>query len=187
LFLLVRHRTFTACYLVDTINRTEDDQPSALYPSLDLTRGELVVSASICYRSGSNFCAPSISPIIKDILLHNLVKSTLTSSSGLDTRTGRPGRLLLIVGIGAATSLFMMNVIARLTGHRIQAKKRATSPESGIHGIDTLPIELWSLVIEYVILDQLGDAQLLCKELLVILKNRHVCRQFLSPKHDVPS
>jgi hypothetical protein len=101
--------------------------------------------------------------------------------------SGRPGRLLLTIGIGAATGLVIMNVIARLTGHRRQAKKRAASPESRTHGINALPIELWSLVIEYMVLDQLGDAHLQCRELPIILKNRHVCRQFPSSKHKVPS
>jgi hypothetical protein len=48
-------------------------------------------------------------------------------------------------------------------------------PESLLSGIDALPIELWSLIIEYVVVQQLGDTRLQCFDLPDILDQRFVC------------
>jgi hypothetical protein len=50
-------------------------------------------------------------------------------------------------------------------------------PESLLSGIDALPIELWSLIIEYVVVQQLGDTRLQCFDLPDILDQRFVCRE----------
>jgi hypothetical protein len=76
--------------------------------------------------------------------------------------------------------MFAMNIIAKLKGKRREALRLSDIPKSSILGISALPVELWSLVIEHVVLQHLGDKRLQCRELPDILKSRLVCRQCTS-------
>jgi hypothetical protein len=75
-----------------------------------------------------------------------------------------------------------MNVVGKLKQRHRQVKKEIEAqkklsviPESPIKGIGGLPIELWSLVIEHMVVEQLGDSHLQCWEMFRILQSRLVC------------
>ncbi|CAO2651291.1 Nn.00g095880.m01.CDS01 [Neocucurbitaria sp. VM-36] len=51
-------------------------------------------------------------------------------------------------------------------------------PKSRLAGIHALPVELWSLIIDFVLVDKLGSSYLQCRELLDILEYRLVSRVF---------
>lgn len=77
-----------------------------------------------------------------------------------------------------------MNVIGKLKEQHRRAKKEhenlkklAVIPDSRINGIGGLPIELWSLVIEFMVTEELGDPRLQCWELPSVLESRLVCRK----------
>jgi hypothetical protein len=77
-----------------------------------------------------------------------------------------------------------MNVIGKLKEQHRRVKRENESlkklsviPDSRIKGISGLPIELWSLVIEFMVTDQLGDSRLPCWELPCVLDSRLVCRK----------
>jgi hypothetical protein len=77
-----------------------------------------------------------------------------------------------------------MNVVGKLKEQHRRAKRQHESlkklsviPDSRIKGIGGLPIELWSVVIEFMVTDQLGDPRLPCWELPNILESRLVCRE----------
>jgi hypothetical protein len=89
-----------------------------------------------------------------------------------------PERLLLTFGLGASTVAITMNVIAIFKTQLRRAAQLSSILGSHLPGISALPIELWSLIIEYVVVEQLGgDTRLQCLELPTILKIRLVCRQ----------
>jgi hypothetical protein len=87
-----------------------------------------------------------------------------------------------------------MNVIGKLKEQRRRGKRENESfkklpviPDSRVKGIGGLPVELWSLVIEFMVTDQLGDPRLPCSELSSVLDSRLVCRECytsFSPKSD---
>ncbi|KAF2829900.1 hypothetical protein CC86DRAFT_403238 [Ophiobolus disseminans] len=70
-----------------------------------------------------------------------------------------------------------MNIIKRLMEQRIQAKRRVI-PVSRLNGICALPVELWIMVIEHVVHEQLGDPRFPCYDLDKILRSRLVCHVF---------
>jgi hypothetical protein len=76
--------------------------------------------------------------------------------------------------------MFAMNVIGRFKEKRREASRLSDVPKSSILGFSALPVELWSLVIEHVVLQHLEEKRLQCRELPDILKSRLVCRQCTS-------
>jgi hypothetical protein len=81
-----------------------------------------------------------------------------------------------------------MNIIAKLKKRQRHAKRRAearaslSAPQtSRLDGISTLPVELWGMILDYVVVDDLGDSRRQCKDLYDILKRRLVCRECLNP------
>jgi hypothetical protein len=78
-----------------------------------------------------------------------------------------------------------MNIIRRLKEHRKHVKKEAvyqetllSIPESLLRGINTLPVELWSLIIEYTVVQQRAGPRLRYLYLPSTLEKRLVCREF---------
>jgi hypothetical protein len=86
---------------------------------------------------------------------------------------------MFTTSLSFAASAIVMNIFARLKAQRRRANQISTVPGSRINGMNALPRELWCLIIEYMVLEQLGDVRLQYQDLRVILKSRHVCRQFL--------
>lgn len=75
-----------------------------------------------------------------------------------------------------------MNIIRRFRdmkkGHTIGANAvLLLFPKTRLAGIDALPVELWSLIIEAFVVDKLGCPDLQCDELHNILNTRLVCRR----------
>lgn len=84
-----------------------------------------------------------------------------------------------------------MNIITRLKKRQrhTNAKRSAdtrgkalTIPTAQIAGITTLPTELWGIILDYVVVEELGYAPCQSGDLPVVLRHRLVCREFLSPK-----
>jgi hypothetical protein len=84
-----------------------------------------------------------------------------------------------------------MNIMAKLRKRqrRTYAKQCANTrakaspiPTAQIAGISTLPTELWGLILEYVVVDELKDSRRQSGDLPIVLRHRLVCREFLSPK-----
>jgi hypothetical protein len=107
-------------------------------------------------------------------------------------RLCRPGAVLLSISLVAVTGIFTMNIISMLKQQRRRARQSANTharllaiPESSIAGISTLPIELWGVIIEYLTIEELGDARIQCGNLFVLLERRLVCRKFLTSRSQV--
>jgi hypothetical protein len=93
-------------------------------------------------------------------------------------------QFLLLTDPFLSSATVAMNVIGKLKEQHRRArreneslKKLSVIPDSRIKGIGGLPIELWSLVIEFMVTDQLGDPRLPCWELPGVLDSRLVCRK----------
>jgi hypothetical protein len=101
-------------------------------------------------------------------------------------RICRPGAFLLSTSLVTVSGLVVMNIIGRLTEQRRRARQNSDTqtrllqiPESRIAGVSALPIELWGVILEYVTVEQLGDARVQCWNLPVILERRLVCCELL--------
>jgi hypothetical protein len=104
-------------------------------------------------------------------------------------RLCRPGAVLLSISLATVSGMFVMNIIGRLKQQRRRARQTANArtgllaiPKSRIAGISALPIELWGVVIEYITIEELGDARIQCGKLSVLLGRRLVCRKFLTSR-----
>jgi hypothetical protein len=76
-----------------------------------------------------------------------------------------------------SAGVITMNIIALFKKQRRRVMQLPNTLKSRSLGISALPVELWSLVIEHVVLQHLGDTRLQYWELPNILKIRLVCRQ----------
>lgn len=104
-------------------------------------------------------------------------------------RICRPGQVLIKIGIGAAALSFAMNIIRRYKVRRRLAdqvsqqknevrKALSLIPNSHLAGISVLPVEIWAVIIEHVVTQELGTLNSQCWDLPSILQYRYVCREY---------
>lgn len=112
-------------------------------------------------------------------------------------RICRPGKFELDIGLGIVAAQLTMNIIRRYKERRRLAKlieehranmyvcripANCKSQESRVAGISALPAEIWGIIIDYMVIEQLGSPYMQCSSLYKILQYRMVCRTYISTR-----
>lgn len=106
------------------------------------------------------------------------------------------GKCLLKIGLGTVAGFLAMNIIRRFKERQKQAKQIDRVPdciytctipsnsdtvvEPRPTRIDALPVEVWGIIIDHLVTEQLGHRNMQCWILPMILQNRYVCREYAS-------